>query len=315
MSDHIHIVFGLYDPKGDYSKHVAVVMASILKNTKSYVHFHVLHDATLSNINMQKLERMVMQGNRIDFINVGDYFCSLKKTDINVDKLCTTYTRGTLFRLVLPEVLPELEKVIYLDGDIVVTMDIKTLWDIDMKGCTIAGVVDWHEGLKVPVYSNILTERGIDKNKYICAGVLIMNLAKIRLETAEKGTLLSRALSFFKKYAPELPDQDFLNWEYYTNICYLNRQFDYIIPGEKEDLTTPRIWHFGGTLKPWLGFTDTNTSTLYWEYLLQTPWADEWHAMLYHAATESQYYHRHSSDCIKRILAQVKDDIRKIFIR
>lgn len=52
------------------------------------------------------------------------------------------FTIGAMFRLMLPEVLPNLNKIIYLDADIFVNTDIKELWDIDMTNYYFAGVPD-----------------------------------------------------------------------------------------------------------------------------------------------------------------------------
>lgn len=52
----IHIALSVYDPKGTYSRHAGVVMASVLRNTDATVCFHILHDETLTKENRRRLE-------------------------------------------------------------------------------------------------------------------------------------------------------------------------------------------------------------------------------------------------------------------
>ncbi|MBQ8692167.1 MAG: hypothetical protein IJ520_03390, partial [Synergistaceae bacterium] len=68
----------------------------------------------------------------MDLINVEEY-----KNKIVGDVKARAeqkLTAGALYRLFMPEVLSGLDKVIYLDCDIVVNMDIAELWDIDLGG-------------------------------------------------------------------------------------------------------------------------------------------------------------------------------------
>ena len=51
------------------------------------------------------------------------------------------FTAGTLYRLLIDRVLSaDVEKVIYLDSDIIVNLNIKELWQIELKDHPIAAV-------------------------------------------------------------------------------------------------------------------------------------------------------------------------------
>ena len=56
------------------------------------------------------------------------------------------YTAGlspaALFRLLVPELLPQAERVIYLDADTVVTSSLRPLWELDLDGHHAAAVRD-----------------------------------------------------------------------------------------------------------------------------------------------------------------------------
>ena len=57
-NDVVHVVLGVYDPSGTYSRHAGVVMASIFEKTRSSVCVHILHDRTLTDENRDKLQRV-----------------------------------------------------------------------------------------------------------------------------------------------------------------------------------------------------------------------------------------------------------------
>ena len=127
----IDVALSIYDPKGSYSRNAGVVMVSLLMNTDAAVSFHILHDETLSEENRRMLEKTALLApsksgvacrREIDFINVSDCFDNITKVDI--DELCGICSRGCLYRLAMPELLPEIKEVLYFDCDIVVALDV-----------------------------------------------------------------------------------------------------------------------------------------------------------------------------------------------
>ena len=138
-NDVIHVALAFCDPKGTYCRHAAVVMASIFENTSNKVCVHIIHDDTLTNNNREKLEKITSTYRQtVNFLNVENMFNSNK---IDAQRLADMGARGMLFRLLIPDIIHE-EKIIYLDCDIVVTLDISELWQIPLKGCAVAVVRD-----------------------------------------------------------------------------------------------------------------------------------------------------------------------------
>lgn len=67
----IHIVLCIYDPKGTYARHAAVVMASIFMNTHSLINIHIIHDCTLTDENRMRLQKTANNFRQyIDFVNI-----------------------------------------------------------------------------------------------------------------------------------------------------------------------------------------------------------------------------------------------------
>ena len=48
--------------------------------------------------------------------------------------VCTRATSTTLYRLIIPQVL-DIDKAIYLDGDLICLKSLQELWDTDVKCC------------------------------------------------------------------------------------------------------------------------------------------------------------------------------------
>lgn len=71
-----------------------------------------------------------------------------------------------LMRIVLTKILPNEDKVLYLDIDTIVNDDISELWDIDISNYYAAGVRDTPD----------LNKNGL----YVNAGVMLFNLKKMR---------------------------------------------------------------------------------------------------------------------------------------
>lgn len=240
----IHIALSVYDLNGTYSRHAGVVIASVLRNTDAEVCFHILHDETLTVDNRDKLCEIVtgmssrtsdIIDSAIDFVDVSGIFEQIQNVDI--EKVSLRFTKGALFRLALPDVLPTLNKIIYLDCDMVVTLDIMDLWKIDLNGYALAGVLAKHvvtvgnENLSLPdqaiTKDKIKTNSmGINEGRYINSGMLLMNLHKIRDSGKEKGYLLKRAVSYIVQHGAILPDEEFLNAEYLGDIIFLDRRYN-----------------------------------------------------------------------------------------
>lgn len=264
--DVIHIGFGLHDKDGHYSVWVGTAMQSILEHTDSKICFHILHDETVSEENKRKLKQVAHQkGDVIEFhqIDSAEFECIKDRTQ--------GFTIGTMFRCMLPELLPDLSKIVYLDADIFVNTDIKELWEFDICDYCLAGVVD--EGVIKFHTPNILYKYPkIDRNQYFNAGVLCMNLTKIK----QIGNLRDLVVEFLVNN-PEAtyPDQDAFNVLFHNNILYLDsswNQFVYSHREENIDTLNPGIYHFAADVL--VVYSNSKIDMEYFKTLCRTPWSD-----------------------------------------
>ena len=106
----------------------------------------------------------------IIFINMGDKF---KGSDSDERIPIASY-----YRLDLPDLLPDVDRIIYMDGDTLVLHELSELITIDMKGNFVLGFPDSAPGA--------LLKFGIKSSVYICAGVILMDLEAMRKDHTTK---------------------------------------------------------------------------------------------------------------------------------
>ena len=147
-----------------YVQHAAVTIISVVKNTKRNVHFYVF-DCGILPENLERLKRLDVGSNVLEVIQV-------QKIDVFENyKYESCYSPAIMYRLAIPEILPHLDKALYLDCDIVAVGDIGELWDIDLGDKMLGGSV-------LPDYCRPRYFPDFDKC-YFGAGLLLMNLKKM----------------------------------------------------------------------------------------------------------------------------------------
>lgn len=218
----IHILFNIDEC---YIPRCKAVMRSILAHTKSDVMFHIVGVIGFDfEANMK-------------FYPSPDLKIIKHKTKINYISMASVY------RLFAPFIL-KVDKVIYLDCDLIVLDNIEKLWQYEPR--FIAGVQD-------PMYRKH-AQRNDLKNVYINSGVMVMNLKNLRrLNWLERIKETQNG-----NYNLSLLDQDIINialgelvehlpleWNVYSKI-YPETTCDMIKARDN-----PSIIHWCGRCKPW----------------------------------------------------------------
>lgn len=314
----IDVALAFRDTRGTYARHAAAVMASIFTNTRSDVRVHIMHDDTLTEENESKLRQTADSFSQsVKFVNVGKIF---DDENMRASRVTADGARGTLFRLLIPQLL-ECPKIIYLDCDVIVNMDIRELWETDIGGSALGVVrdvwsIDYLKGKKPALRRALVWKAmGVEKDKYFNAGVLLMNLDKIRADY----DFIAEVAAFYKKYkkAVTLADQDCLNHIFSGDVYFMDVKFNRIQYDEIDNSgDIASIWHMAGA-KPWGLYSRPGVDELYWRYLAMTPYAsrkEDLAAVMLEGFSSSQYTHPHSVDCAKRILKQQADNIFRAHI-
>lgn len=165
--NHIHIAMSF---NNNYTYIIMVSITSILLNAKisTFIHFHFLIGNDVELINIKKICSIKkLNSNTIfNFYRVGNTFKGWKH---GKQKL----TVASFYRMILGEIINDVNKIIYLDGDTLIYNDLTEMYDLNMNNLYFRGI---HEILS----SEIMAQ--YKKDKYICAGIMLMNLELIREE-------------------------------------------------------------------------------------------------------------------------------------
>ncbi|MBR4524993.1 MAG: glycosyltransferase family 8 protein [Bacteroidales bacterium] len=172
------------------------------------------------------------------------------------------YTEAASLRLILPELLPELDRVLYLDCDIIVRQDLARLWKETELGENYLAAI-----YEAPIEQQAERFRalGCDPNRYFNSGFLLMNLAQMRAESVSEKLLEACRVPYL-----EFPDQDALNQVCQGRVLPLSPLYNsirtFFIPKYKPDFVRQygeELWnkvqreatiHYTGG-KPWNLFT------------------------------------------------------------
>jgi lipopolysaccharide biosynthesis glycosyltransferase len=204
----IHIAFCVHDNDGNYIKHVAVTMTSIFCNTSSDVTVHIIHDNTLTAVNKEGLNGLVSQYNQyLEYHVVNQSYFEEVSLKLKHASLKQSFSIGTLFRLKITEIL-SVDKVLYLDSDIVVNTDIQSLWSINVDEYYIAAVKDMKATRNKFANKRHFKKMKLSTEQYFNAGVILFNLKKIR----ENMDLFSKSIEFLIQHSKDAIffDQDSL---------------------------------------------------------------------------------------------------------
>lgn len=249
----------IYALNNEYTLTTYVAVRSMLKfalpETRYLVYF--LIPDSFEEMHIKKYEDLALEFPSFQFtmINMGDLFdgvhLALKHT-----------SQQTYYRLVAAELLKDIDRCIYLDGDLLVLEDLTELFcslddEYYLAGVKDAGCHLWSEQRQIDTCRKIGLE---SLSRYINAGMLVMNLKKIRQEGVTQ-----KLLEVIKNDLP-YQDQDAINIVCYKKIQHLPFKYNVMVYYVNQDITedlfgvkeveeariSPAIVHFASeNMKPW----------------------------------------------------------------
>ena len=277
----------LFSSDDNYAQHMGVAIYSVLKHNTDVasIRFFII-DNDISEVNKKKLNALIAKFDNayIEYIPFAKWRDSLK-LDMAWNISISAY--GRLF---VASMLPDsVDKVLYLDCDMIVCDSLKKLWSTDMGESTIAAVQDAvMDKYKMPV--------GLSpEDKYFNSGMLLIDLAKWRKDNIEKqcvefivqkqGRVIHHDQgvlnAIFRDRWYKLPIEDNLMTIHYIFSQAKIRKFfkDQSIFYTDEEVANakcrPVILHFtpSFTSRPWVRGCRHPLRKLYWTCLSETPWA------------------------------------------
>lgn len=258
---------------------LSVTLTSLLENAQPNTDYDVYilvseeYPAELHQAIMSFEERY--PGTRINFVPVQGFdHVTVTTSHVQVH---------TYFRLLIPSKLSHLKRCVYLDTDVVVEQDLTQLYRMGIDDKYLAGVyaagyrTERHDPEKIGLPSY---------DRYVNAGVLLMNLEKMR-----KDNLEPRFMELAGKNLPS-DDQDVLNIACYDGIRILPFHFNvmtkyfprnadefFAYTGVKESWTraeyrrameAPVVIHYADKRKPWLD-SSVDFAERWWHYAMRSP--------------------------------------------
>lgn len=262
----IPIFFAIDDA---YTPLLGVALKSLIDNaSKDYYYcIKVLH-TDVKEEHIKQIKKFENENVNIEFVDLNYY---IKKVE---GKLYTRdyYTNTTYFRLFLPELYPQYDKVLYLDSDIIVVGDISELYNTDMGTNLVAAAPDdiIQKNKVFQDYAELVV--GVSKYQhYFNAGVLLMNLDELRkFKFQEKFLYLLSTVKF-----SVAQDQDYLNRLCKGRVKLVSHDWD-VMPYVNDE-TKPediKLIHYNFAYKPW-HFEDIAYNEYFWKYAKKTEFYDE----------------------------------------
>lgn len=279
----ITIVFA---PDNNYCKYFSVALKSLIDNAAPDRLYDIIIFATdITERNKRLLLGMLPENFSLRFFDISDL---AKNYPIIVKN---HWSSNAYYRLFIPMLMPDYEKVLYLDSDICIRDSLTGLFDMNFNGCELIAVKDADAPLFYKDTRRINQIRDTLKMKhpenYFNSGMTFLNLKN--LDTKKYSERLNQACREKNLF---FPDQDILNvifedttkyvsckWNFQYHIPIYHPDYMDIITGDyKEEYIqasiAPCIIHFTSEIKPWASPKEI-LAEYFWEYARKSPYYEE----------------------------------------
>ena len=255
-------------PNNDYTPLTYVAMISVLKSKScnTYISFYLITPDNYKSTNEDFIFSLYDQ---FDFFNIT--FIKMDNRYKNA-YISRRMSLQTYYRFSLGELLPNINKIIYLDGDVIVYKDLSNLYDLNFNGKFVLGQVTGNNRNK---------RTGVYR---INNGILLFNLHNMRKFKIEKKALeiikMGKHLfyhdqtlmnDYFKYYIGIFQlEYHIRNWDNISSIQRFNKGSGKVYDNDVFYFSTkyPSIRHFLGKYKPTL--VDRGHTEDWWYFARQS---------------------------------------------
>ncbi|MBY5014459.1 SP_1767 family glycosyltransferase [Streptococcus suis] len=232
-----------------YAQYLGATILSILAHhPKEEVRVHILYKEIAQSI-LQDLGNLAQQTPNLEL-----HFHLLEDQQFSAIPIRTEqFPIESFSRFLLPELLADLGRILYLDVDILVHGNLMELFQTDLEEYELGAIV---EADIFKYYQWYLDSLGFGPNDaYFSSGVLLMDLDKMR-QNGTTNQLIAMALEKARDY--KFPDQDILNTYYKGQFKQLSPAYNYTdVRKQNRELATDDVLieHFNGDIKAWHAIT------------------------------------------------------------
>ncbi len=241
-----------------YVKYMMVTLRSVIDNASSeYLYkLYVLHtDISLEN---QRLVKTMEKANvKISFVNVVEELNNISKKIAIRDY----YTATTYYRIFIPEMFPQYDKVLYIDSDTIIREDVFNLYKYDL-GKNLIGAVRDQLVVQTEVFGDYVEKvLGISRGAYFNAGVVLLNCQEFR-----KQNMLKKFIELLNTYTFVVAqDQDYLNILCKDKVLWVDPRWNVQMAGEIPcHESKAKLIHYNLATKPW-HYKDCRFGEVFWE--------------------------------------------------
>jgi len=262
--------------EGAYDAHSAAMLRSAALNGGSReIHFHYLHGVNFPRRSASRIAQMARA------LGTDITFHEITPERVAGLPVVSQFTAAMWYRIFLPDLLPDVERILYLDVDTIVVDSLEPLWGIDLRGRYLGAVTNVFQ----PNHLHRPASLGLaGPEAYFNSGVLLLNLDEMRRDNCT-AALFEYAAA--RGAELEWPDQDALNvvlggrrlalhprWNFMNSMSFDSSAKVFGKTALEEAQRRPAIRHFEGPgeNKPWNVRCQREGRELYLEHRRQTPW-------------------------------------------
>ena len=252
----------------NYVPFLTVALASMLDNA-SKNNFYMIYVLTshLSEENMKSIKKHEVENCSIEFVQLSK---ELDKVQ-NMFHLRDYYSKETYYRIFIPNLFPQYQKVLYLDCDITVLGDVSELYNTEIHGYYVAAAQE--EVMQTfEVFGNYVEQAdGINRKEYFNAGILLINCRRWRNKL-----IAERFVDLLNRYKFRVvQDEDYLNVLCKNNVKKLNLGWNKTsYKNENFDDKDLKIIHWKINWRPWK-YKDVLYEEYFWKYAKMTDFYDK----------------------------------------
>ena len=199
-----------------YMVPLIVMLQSIKSNKKSETHINaycIVH-SSLEQFWISRLNELKAWDFRVHILHKDA--SSLIKTST-----FTNVSPAACLKFNIPDLLPDIDRVIYIDSDIIVQKDLTDFFNTNIKNNYVAAVREIGAELKFRLHELVQVER------YFNSGVMLMNLTEMR-----KDNIPTKLIECKLSAPPTWPcqDQDALNHVLNGKIIFMPLRYNACLP-------------------------------------------------------------------------------------
>jgi lipopolysaccharide biosynthesis glycosyltransferase len=250
--------------------YMAVMLQSLIENTdcSNKYEIFIMH----MEITVENQEKIKILTKEYPYISIKFYNMMMDVAAFKFE--CSEYvshlTNETYYRILIHKIFSKYDKILYLDGDMIVKADIAEIYTIDLRDNLLAACLD---GDMIGQYCSFLDAKKYMETvlkiknplEYFQAGVQIINIRQFRKSFTDY-ELANKAVASRYRWV----DQDVLNIACHGKVHFLDSSWNVLVQHKWDRMgvirkspsyiyrqylvsrKNPKIIHYAGAQKPWL---------------------------------------------------------------